>query len=121
MTPWPPLTSIAAGSTSSCTLYSGEAYCWGDDTYGELGNHVTLPGAQQNTPVAVYTGGALSGVTLTQITSGTNFSCALSSAGAVYCWGLGTSGQLGDSANTTSAAPVAVTTGGSSAIPRGRP
>ena len=109
MTPWPPQTSIAAGSVSSCTLYSGNAYCWGDDTYGELGNNVTLPGAQQDTPVAVYTGGALAGVTLTQITSGTDFTCALSTAGAVYCWGLGTSGQLGDSANTSSAVPVAVT------------
>jgi alpha-tubulin suppressor-like RCC1 family protein len=111
VTPWPPAASITAGSAASCTLYSGKAYCWGDDTYGELGNNTTSSTAQL-TPVAVYTGGALSGVTLTQISSGTDFSCALSAAGAVYCWGLGTSGQLGDSSSSTSDAPVAVTTSG---------
>ena len=63
---------------------SGKAYCWGDDTYGELGNNSTT---QSNVPVAVYTGGVLSGVTLTQIIAGVNFTCAVSSAGAVYCWG----------------------------------
>ena len=108
VTPWPPLATIATGSASSCTIYSGKAYCWGDDTYGELGNNTTTT-TPQLSPQAVYTGGALAGVTLTQIVAGTNFTCALSTAGAVYCWGLGTSGQLGDSTNASSDVPVAVT------------
>src|SRR5580658_10971666 len=108
VTPWPPLATIATGSASSCTIYSGNAYCWGDDTYGELGNNTTTT-TPQLSPQAVYTGGVLAGVTLTQIAAGTNFTCALSSAGAVYCWGLGTSGQLGDSASVSSNVPVAVT------------
>ena len=108
VTPWPPLATIATGSASSCTIYSGKAYCWGDDTYGELGNNTTTT-TPQLSPQAVYTGGALAGVTLTQIVAGANFTCALSTAGAVYCWGLGTSGQLGDSTNASSDVPVAVT------------
>jgi alpha-tubulin suppressor-like RCC1 family protein len=108
---WPWTAAIAAGYTHACAISGGKAYCWGDDTYGELGNNTTTT-TPQTTPVAVYTGGALSGVTLTQITAGNDFTCALSSAGAVYCWGLGTSGQLGNNASSTSSVPVAVYTGG---------
>ena len=106
-TPWPRTTAIAAGYTHACTISGGKAYCWGDDTYGELGNSTTTA-TPQPTPVAVDTSGALSGVTLTAITAGSQFTCALSSAGAVYCWGLGTSGQLGNNAGSTSSVPVAV-------------
>jgi alpha-tubulin suppressor-like RCC1 family protein len=73
-----------------------------------MGNNTTTT-TPQLSPQAVYTGGVLAGVTLTQIVVGTNFTCALSSAGAVYCWGLGTSGQLGNSASVSSNVPVAVT------------
>ena len=107
-TPWPPDTGIAAGRASACTLARGHAYCWGDDTGGELGNDISTP-APQTTPVAVNTSGALSGVTLTQLVAGNRFSCALSTAGAVYCWGAGASGQLGDGTDTSSDVPVAVT------------
>jgi alpha-tubulin suppressor-like RCC1 family protein len=48
-------------------IRSGAAYCWGDNTYGELGNNSTM---NSNVPVAVNTGGALAGVTLTQISAG---------------------------------------------------
>jgi alpha-tubulin suppressor-like RCC1 family protein len=98
-------TTIAAGANSSCAIRSGKAYCWGDNTYGELGNNSTT---SSGTPLAVYTGGALSGVTLTQVAAGASFACALASTGAAYCWGLGTSGQLGSGAATSSSVPVAV-------------
>jgi len=102
-------TMIAAGNIHSCEITSGKAYCWGDNSNGELGNNSTMT---SSVPVAAWTGGVLSGVTLTQITTGTNFSCALSAAGAAYCWGLGTSGQLGNNTTTSSSVPVAVYTGG---------
>ena len=102
-------TTIAPGSIHSCKITGGKAYCWGDNSNSELGNNSTM---SASVPVAAVTSGALSGVTLTQIASGTNFSCALSAAGAAYCWGLGTSGQLGNNAGTSSLVPVAVYTGG---------
>ena len=101
--------TIAAGANHACMIRSGTAYCWGDNTYGELGNGTTVG---SSVPVAVYTGGVLSGVTLTQITTGTTFTCALSATGTAYCWGLGTSGQLGNAAAATSSLPVAVTASG---------
>ena len=107
VTPWPPDAGISSGFSHACTISGGRAYCWGDNTYGQLGSNSTTASA---TPVAVYTGGALSGVTLTQISSGQYYTCALSSAGNVYCWGQGTSGQLGNgSTSGNSDVPVAVT------------
>ncbi len=42
------------------------------------------------------------------IGAGGDFSCALRSDGAAFCWGRNTSGQLGDGTQIPSAAPVAV-------------
>jgi alpha-tubulin suppressor-like RCC1 family protein len=98
-------TAIAVGNLHSCELRSGAAYCWGYNAYGQLGNNTVLT---SDVPVPVYTGGVLAGVTLTQITTGTSFTCALGSTGTAYCWGLGTSGQLGNGAILTSNVPVTV-------------
>ena len=56
------------------------------------------------------TSGLGSGETLAQISLGTNFGCALDSANAAYCWGLNTSGQVGNPATGTHfLVPTAVT------------
>jgi alpha-tubulin suppressor-like RCC1 family protein len=101
-------TTIAAGYTHACMIRSGKAYCWGNNTYGELGNNST---ASSSVPVAVYTGGVLSGLTLTQITAGNGYTCALASTGAAYCWGYNVDGELGNGATLPGAqqnTPVAV-------------
>jgi alpha-tubulin suppressor-like RCC1 family protein len=108
-------TMVSVGQSHSCLLRNGKAYCWGSNAYGQLGNSSTTA---SSVPVPVYTGGVLSGVTLIQISAGGNggvddFTCALSAAGAVYCWGWGTSGNLGNGTTTTTqTTPVAVTTSG---------
>ncbi len=100
---------IAAGSAHSCVIRNGRAYCWGDNATGELGNNSTT---QSLVPAPVSTSGVLSGVTLTQIATGPGFTCAVSAAGAAYCWGTNTSGQLGNNSTTQSLVPVAVNTAG---------
>ena len=103
------ITQIAAGADHTCALSSsGAAYCWGRNTSGQLGDGDTINRAS---PVAVDTSGALSGVTITQIAAGADHTCALSSSGAVYCWGRNTSGQLGDGETINRASPIAVDTG----------
>lgn len=102
-------TTISVGFTHSCMIQGGKGYCWGDNASGELGNGTTV---SSTVPVPVYTGGVLAGVTLTQIVAGVVFSCALSSAGAVYCWGANNKGQLGNNGTANSSVPVAVYTGG---------
>jgi alpha-tubulin suppressor-like RCC1 family protein len=110
------LTQISSGSATTCALASiGTAYCWGAGASGQLGNGTTT--AAQSTPVAVTTTGALSGVTLTQITGGSATTCALASIGTAYCWGAGASGQLGNNTEpTTQSTAVAVTTTGVSGL-----
>ncbi len=104
-----PQATITAGYTHSCVISNGKAYCWGDNSDGELGNGSTT---SSSVPVAVVTSGVLSGVTLTQITAGFFFTCALSSTGAVYCWGFNSDGELGNNSTANSSVPVAVSTSG---------
>jgi alpha-tubulin suppressor-like RCC1 family protein len=103
------LTSGVAGLSNgyyhTCALTSGGgAMCWGDNTQGQLGNGSV--GGQNGMPADV--GGLTSGVAA--VAAGSVYdTCALSTAGAVSCWGGNAVGQLGT--GTTSApvgTPVAV-------------
>ena len=97
--------SLGTADYDSCVLRNGQAYCWGWNTLGQLGNGSD---AESDLPVAVDTSGALAGKTLIQVSSGDTSSCALDSSGAAYCWGDNGSGELGDGSFTSSATPVAV-------------
>ena len=100
---------ISAGGEHSCALEGGKAYCWGFNEFGQLGDGSTV---SSSVPVAVDTSGALAGHTLTQITGGDNYTCALDAAGTAYCWGYNVVGQLGDGSTSDSDVPVAVDTRG---------
>ena len=104
-----PMSSISAGGSESCGIESGQAYCWGDNSTGELGDGST---ADSSVPVAVDTSGVLAGKTLTQISVGFQDACALDSAGVAYCWGWNGEGELGDGSTADSSVPVAVDTSG---------
>jgi alpha-tubulin suppressor-like RCC1 family protein len=96
--------TIAGGTTHSCAIRGGKAYCWGGNANGQLGNSSTI---NSSVPVAVTTSGVLSGKTVTQVSTGQPFTCAVDAAGAAYCWGANGSGQLGNSTNFQSLVPVA--------------
>ena len=105
----PGVASISAGGEHACGIVNGDAYCWGENFSGELGDDANTNSAA---PVAVDTSGVLTGTTLTQVSSGYSHTCALDAAGKAYCWGLDSYGQLGDGNTTNSSAPVAVDTSG---------
>jgi alpha-tubulin suppressor-like RCC1 family protein len=98
------VTQITAGWYDTCALdAAGAAYCWGYNADGELGDGKAGDSA---VPVAVDTSGVLAGQTLTQISAGTYSACAVDAAGAPYCWGANSWGQLGDDSATQSLVPV---------------
>ncbi len=81
--------SISAGGEHTCALeVAGEAYCWGSNRNGQLGDgsQVTF----RSTPVEVA-GGRI----FVKISAGALHTCALTAQGATFCWGNGDSGALG--------------------------
>ncbi len=90
---------IAAGESHACELAGGGVHCWGYNGDGELGDNTT---ATRLAPVAVT--GLGSGVIA--IAAGGYHTCALTSGGAVKCWGRNREGQLGDATQTRRLAPV---------------
>ena len=94
--------AIAAHSYHTCALTTaGGVKCWGNNGNGQLGDTTTT---NRSTPVAVS--GLSSGVAA--IAAGTDFTCALTTAGGVKCWGFNYYGNLGDNTTTDRATPVAV-------------
>lgn len=104
--------SISAGFYHTCAIASdNKAYCWGFNSYGQIGDGTTT---KNPLPQKVVDSGVLSSKTLEYINSGYDVSCAIDSGGAAYCWGLNMNAALGtgSSSPANSAVPLAVTTSG---------
>ncbi len=98
-------TVISTNANFSCAIANtGTLYCWGKGTSGQIGNGSN---SNVNVPTAVT---MPNGVTsFTAVSTNINFSCALANTGKVYCWGLGTGGQIGNGADSNVNVPTAVT------------
>jgi alpha-tubulin suppressor-like RCC1 family protein len=94
-------TTLRVGSGHACGLVaSGEAYCWGRNDLGQLGDGTTTT---RTTPAPVAGGltfqslaaggGFVSADGIAGLTGG--YSCGLTTAGKAYCWGTNVAGQLG--------------------------
>eukprot|EP00004_Rigifila_ramosa_P017481 TRINITY_DN4261_c0_g1_i13.p1 TRINITY_DN4261_c0_g1~~TRINITY_DN4261_c0_g1_i13.p1 ORF type:complete len:3428 (-),score=662.20 TRINITY_DN4261_c0_g1_i13:17-9130(-) len=98
---------LAAGAAHVCILSTaGNVLCWGDNSAGALGvGSGPAIGDQPDEmpPVLVATSG-----TAVYLVCGASHSCVLNSANQMQCWGLGTSGQLGDGNFVSSATPSSV-------------
>jgi len=96
---------MGGNSNFTCAVVSSAAKCWGANGSGQLGNGVSGYSAISNAPVAVSN--ADTGVTA--ISTGESHACAIDS-GAVKCWGMNGSGQVGNGSKSYSGinTPVSV-------------
>ncbi len=96
------VTSLGSGDSHVCAVVGGAVQCWGDNTYGQLGNGVAS--ATPTTSPAAVPG--LSGVA--EIAAGFVFSCARLTAQTVQCWGRNVEGEVGDGTGVDKFVPTAV-------------
>jgi alpha-tubulin suppressor-like RCC1 family protein len=103
-------TDLAVGLHHACGITAtGVVYCWGSNEYGQLGSmgpmamcdHGAMPCSASPEPVA-------SAEIFGGLAASLRHSCAVSTAGAAWCWGFGDGGQLGNGLSTSSTTPVQV-------------
>jgi alpha-tubulin suppressor-like RCC1 family protein len=84
--------SIGTGAFHTCGVsYSdGRAYCWGQNTSGQLGDGTTI---NRSAPAAVA-----GGRQFRYVEGGDSHTCGLSQDSRAFCWGSDNVGQLGDGA-----------------------
>jgi alpha-tubulin suppressor-like RCC1 family protein len=91
------------GSFHSCALNpSGQAYCWGDNYYGKLGDGTS---GSFSRPVPTPVAG---GLTFAALSGGGDHSCGVTTSGVAYCWGWNGEGELGDGTIDTRLVPTRV-------------
>jgi alpha-tubulin suppressor-like RCC1 family protein len=97
--PRPALANVSRASMqgrSTCAISGATVFCWGDNTYGQLGHgdHVN-----RLVPTSTITGAI-------DIVAGRRHACMRGAGGQVMCWGTNDDGQLGDGTLASSTAPV---------------
>jgi alpha-tubulin suppressor-like RCC1 family protein len=90
----PGWTGPSSGAAHACAIKSGTAYCWGGNTYGQLGDGTTNAAPA---PIAVGS--------FTQIAVSPTHTCATDGS-VVSCWGDNTNEQLGSPGTHPSPTPV---------------
>jgi alpha-tubulin suppressor-like RCC1 family protein len=104
--PLPAFARVSAHANSSCAIdTSGRAWCWGNNSDGQLGRGFPpQPGDYYAFPVLV-----VGGVTWQMLTDGSGgHVCGLSVSGEAYCWGANRFGQVGVGTRDPVTAPTLV-------------
>ena len=74
--------SVSAAYLHTCGVATGgQAYCWGTNYFGQLGDGASDT-THQDSPVAV-----VGGLTFATVSAGTEHTCGLTTEGVAYCWG----------------------------------
>ncbi len=89
---------VVSGQDSSCGIrLGGNLFCWGGNSFGNLGLGDTV---QRLVPTPV-----VAGRVWTQISIDTFHGCGIDAEQSLYCWGRGIEGQLGTGDNAERLSP----------------
>lgn len=109
--------AISTGEYHTCGLgLDGTAYCWGNNSYGEVGDGSTPDYRGAITSPVQVLPGANTGGKWKSIVAGSYVTCGIGIDDKAYCWGGGSSGELGNGADTDSGTPVRVQIPGSEVV-----
>ena len=96
---------LSAGTNHTCGVTpGGVAYCWGQNSTGQIGDDD--PFEDRLRPTAVVTG-----LRFRRISAGDAHTCAISLDDRAWCWGQNSDGTLGDGTMVDAFVPVAVAGG----------
>jgi alpha-tubulin suppressor-like RCC1 family protein len=101
---------VAQGPCFGCAWRGGQAFCWGSNDFGELGDGTRT---RHNGAMPVLGLGSIG--TIAQMTVGcgnqavSGHTCALNTNGELWCWGCNQRGQLGDQSATDQLLPKKIT------------
>ena len=113
------VTAVSTGFLTACAVFNtGQVKCWGDNTYGAVGDGSTT---ERNAPVTVYSAGTTPLTGVSAIDVGLSHTTCAVVSGAAKCWGAGGQNQLGNNSTSNSSFPVQVTglTSGVTAVSSG--
>jgi alpha-tubulin suppressor-like RCC1 family protein len=82
---------LTTGGYTCGIITTGDMYCWGISWFGVRGNGSF--GTLSPGPTPTLVGG---GHQWTDVATGMYYVCAVASGGSVFCWGSGSSGELGN-------------------------
>jgi alpha-tubulin suppressor-like RCC1 family protein len=95
-------TRVSAGAFHTCGVTpSNQAWCWGNNVNGALGDGSTV--FTRTTPRLVA-----GGLALNQVSAGAFHTCGRTTASVGYCWGNNVSGELGNGTTSVSLKPSPV-------------
>ena len=98
-------TMMGYNSHGAAIKTDGTLWCWGDGTYGQLGNNSL---AHQSSPVQTTAGGT----DWKQVSCGQIHTGAIKTDGTLWCWGYNVEGACGNNSTTSAVTPVQTITGG---------
>lgn len=101
------IAGISLGEFEICAVSTtGSLRCWGANEYGQTGDGYQIRSISPvNVHNAVADSSSLTGIQALGSSQWTN--CAVTSSGAVKCWGYNNSGELGDGTQIGSPQPIA--------------